>query len=125
MSQLTTLRRQLNTLFSADLATYTTPSGATFPAIYIGIVPNDWRVGNGLEVNIAATPEMSNSALYQSSQLTTGWIVYLTHNQQHVLTDFAVKVLRNYSDATVGDVIVDNALQRYQLRITIPETYEL
>lgn len=122
---LLTLRNQLNALFSDVLATYTTANGNTFPAIYIGIVPNDWRVSDGLEVNIAATPDMSSRALYQSTQLDANWIVYLTHNQQHVLTDYAARVLRTYRDASVGSVIADNALNRFQLRIDIPESYEL
>ena len=125
ISELQSIKTQLNSLFSEDLATYTTPSGNTFPAIYVGIVPNDWRVGDGLEVNIQAAPDMTSRPLYQSAQVDAVYIVYLTHNLQYVLPDLASKVIKYYGDARVGSVIADNALQRFQIRLEIPESYAL
>jgi len=122
---LQTIKSQLNNIFSSDLGTYTTTSGATFPSIYIGIVPNDWRVSDGLEVNISASPEMSSQALYQGAQLNAEYVIYLTHNLQYVLPDMAARVVKYYGDASVGSIIADNALQRFQVRIAIPESYQL
>lgn len=60
----TELRTILASLLSAQLGEYTTASGATQTALFVGEPPNDW-MADGLEVVIDPVPDWRQVPAYQ------------------------------------------------------------
>lgn len=71
-----TLRTALAALLTSQLGTYTTPSGATYPAIYVGDPPSSW-VAEGLEVIIQPIPNIQVFHHHSATGLGRDFHIYL------------------------------------------------
>lgn len=121
----TDIRDKLLEVYQNDLGEYVTPNGLTFAAIRIGKVPEDWRIQEGLEINISSYPEMRNNPLYSETQVNAKYEIYFTHDTPHLLTDLVLTMTRIYQDVTIHDMITDPTIDRYQVKIDIPEIYQI
>lgn len=112
------LRAKLLELYDEVIADYVLPNNSRFPAVYVGIVPESWRVTSGLEVNIRIMPSLDPTPLYHGElQLVEDYIIYLTHTEEADLYDATIAFLRLFPDARpYSQMITDPTVSRFQQR---------
>jgi hypothetical protein len=114
------LRAKLAALLTAQLGTYTTPSGTT-PAVWIGDPPTDWTV-TGLEAIIEPDPDLDNIPLKgQHSAVLAARTVRLALHGPGYLEPAARRVLQAFPDAAVTRIpaVLQHGILS-QVRIDIP-----
>lgn len=119
---LVALRTEILELFTDDLAKYTTPSGNEIPALYVGSVPQDWRVGEGLEIVVRPMPEMDIRPLYNRElHLQESYYVYLLHDIDYELQELIKRFVRRFPSSSLTSIIQDGDGARHQATLVFTE----